>query len=236
MKIEILVSAKEALNKDFKGKNVVVIDVLRATTVMITALKNGAEKIYPFKEIKEAIEKKEELKDGLLAGERKGLKIEGFDFGNSPLEFTEKKIKGKVICMTTSNGTRAIENSQSGDNIYIASYINVSSVVEKVLKNEKDLIIVCAGTEDEFSLDDSLCAGIIANKILEKRSVLMDDFTISLQNLAKYSKNIKEVLKDSKHYSYLKKIGYESDLDYCLTLDCCDIVPEYKNKEIKGEY
>lgn len=233
MKIEILVSAKEALNKDFKGKNVVVIDVLRATTVMITALKNGAEKIYPFKEIKEAIEKKEELKDGLLAGERKGLKIEGFDFGNSPLEFTEKKIKGKVICMTTSNGTRAIENSQSGDNIYIASYINVSSVVEKVLKNEKDLIIVCAGTEDEFSLDDSLCAGIIANKILEKRSVLMDDFTISLQNLAKYSKNIKEVLKDSKHYSYLKKIGYESDLDYCLTLDCCDIVPEYKNKEIK---
>ena len=233
MKIEILVSAKEALNKDFKGKNVVVIDVLRATTVMITALKNGAEKIYPFKEIKEAIQKKEELKDGLLAGERKGLKIEGFDFGNSPLEFTEKKIKGKVICMTTSNGTRAIENSQSGDNIYIASYINVSSVVEKVLKNEKDLIIVCAGTEDEFSLDDSLCAGIIANKILEKRSVLMDDFTISLQNLAKYSKNIKEILKDSKHYSYLKKIGYESDLDYCLTLDCCDIVPEYKNKEIK---
>ena len=233
MKIEILVSAKEALNKDFKGKNVVVIDVLRATTVMITALKNGAEKIYPFKEIKEAIQKKEELKDGLLAGERKGLKIEGFDFGNSPLEFTEKKIKGKVICMTTSNGTRAIENSQSGENIYIASYINVSSVVEKVLKNEIDLIIVCAGTEDEFSLDDSLCAGIIANKTLEKRSVLTDAFTISLQKLAKYSKNIKEVLKDSKHYSYLKKIGYESDLDYCLTLDCCDIVPEYKNKEIK---
>lgn len=235
MRIEILASAKEALNKNFKGKNVVVIDVLRATTVMITALKNGAEKIYPFKEIKEAVEKREELKDGFLAGERKGLKIEGFDFGNSPLEFTEEKIKGKVICMTTSNGTRAIENSQSADNIYIASYLNVTSIVEKIMESDKDLVIVCAGTDDEFSLDDSLCAGIIANKVSEKKKVLMDDFTISLQNLAKFSKNIKEVLEESKHYSYLKKIGYESDLEYCLTLDLCDIVPEYKNQEITNK-
>lgn len=233
MKIEILKSAKEALGRSFKGKNVVVIDVLRATTVMVTALENGAKCIYPFKEIEDARDKCKLSQNGLLAGERKGMKILGFDFGNSPLEFTKEKVEGKEIYMTTSNGTRAIENSIDGDNLYIACYLNISAVVNKLLLDTKDIIILCSGTDDKFSLDDSLCAGIITQKISDKLKVEMDDFVLSLEKLARYSSGITKVLEGSKHYDYLKKIGYKDDLEYCTKIDICNVVPFYIEGKIK---
>lgn len=233
MKVEVLESAKCALKKKFNGKNVVVIDVLRATTVMVTALQNGAKCIYPFKEIEDAKRGKSLTQNGLLAGERKGLKIEGFDFGNSPLEFTKDKVEGKEIYMTTSNGTRAIENALGADGLYIACYLNISAISKKLLEEKKDVIILCAGTDDEFSLDDSLCAGIIAKKIGEKSEIEMNDFTLSLKRLAEYAPGVKQVLEGSKHYSYLKKIGYEEDLEYCVKMDISEIVPFYINGKIK---
>ena len=203
MKVEVLESAKCALKKKFNGKNVVVIDVLRATTVMVTALENGASCIYPFKEIDEAKEKWGVKKDGFLAGERKGLKIEGFKFGNSPLEFTKEAVQGKEIFMTTSNGTRAIENALSADNLYIACYLNISAISEKLLESEKDVVILCAGTDDEFSLDDSLCAGMIIKKMSEKIKLEINDLGLSLKKIADLTSDIKEILSESKHYSYL---------------------------------
>lgn len=233
MRVEVLESAKCALKNEFNGKNVVVIDVLRATTVMVTALENGASCIYPFKEIDEAKEKWGVKKDGFLAGERKGLKIEGFKFGNSPLEFTKEAVQGKEIFMTTSNGTRAIENALSADNLYIACYLNISAVSEKLLESRKDVVILCAGTDDEFSLDDSLCAGMIIKKISEKESLKMDDLGLALKKIADLTSDIKGVLAESKHYSYLKSIGCEKDLDYCTMIDIFNITPFYKNGKIK---
>lgn len=233
MKVEVLESAKCALKKKFNGKNVVVIDVLRATTVMVTALENGASCIYPFKEIDEAKEKWRTKKDGFLAGERRGLKIEGFKFGNSPLEFTKEAVQGKEIFMTTSNGTRAIENALSADNLYIACYLNISAISEKLLESEKDVVILCAGTDDEFSLDDSLCAGMIIKKMSEKIKLEINDLGLSLKKIADLTSDIKEILSESKHYSYLKSIGYENDLEYCTTVDAFSITPFYKNGKIK---
>lgn len=231
MKITILESANCIFGKNLKGKNVIVIDVLRATSVIVTALENGAKSIYPFKEIESA---KLNCKNGLLAGERKGLKITGFDFGNSPLEFTREKIQRKDIFMTTSNGTRAIENSLGADNLYIACYLNVTAVSKKLLEDKKDIVILCSGTDDKFSLDDSLCAGIIAKKISEEADVQMDDFSLSLKRLAELSSNIENILKDSKHYSYLKSIGHEKDLEFCTQIDLYNIVPQYIDGKIKA--
>lgn len=233
MRVEVLESAKCALKKEFNGKNVVVIDVLRATTVMVTALENGASCIYPFKEIDEAKEKWGVKKDGFLAGERKGLKIEGFKFGNSPLEFTKEAVQGKEIFMTTSNGTRAIENALSADNLYIACYLNISAVSEKLLESKKDVVILCAGTDDKFSLDDALCAGMIIKKISEKESLKIDDLGLALKKIADLTSDLKGVLAESKHYSYLSSIGCEKDLDYCTMIDTFDIIPFYKNGKIK---
>lgn len=234
MKINILKSAKDAIGQDFKSKNVVVIDTLRATTVIVTALQNGAKSIYPFKEIEDAKKKKKLNPNGILAGERRGVKVEGFDLANSPLEFTENIVRGKEIFMTTSNGTRAIENALSADNLYIACYLNISAISKKIVEEKKDTVILCAGTDNEFSLDDSLCAGLIANNISKKIAVEMDDFTLSLKKLAEYFPTVKQVLEGSKHYSYLKQIGHEKDLEYCIKIDTCEIVPFYVNGKIKS--
>ena len=233
MQIEILNSAKDVINKNLKGKNIVVIDVLRATSVMVTAFKNGTQSIFPFENIDDTKQAYYLNNNGLLAGERKGLKIEGFHFGNSPLDFTPEKIDRKNIFMTTSNGTRAIKNAKGYDNLYIASYLNLSAVANILLKDEKDTVILCAGTDDEFSLDDALCAGMIVNKISEQIKIQTNDATLSLQILANLSKNIKTTLENSKHYSYLKSIGYENDLEYCIQKDICNVVPFYKNGVIK---
>ncbi|MGL5709852.1 MAG: 2-phosphosulfolactate phosphatase [Cetobacterium sp.] len=233
MQIEILNSAKDVINKNLKGKNIVVIDVLRATSVMVTAFKNGAQSIFPFENIDDTKQAYYLNNNGLLAGERKGLKIEGFHFGNSPLDFTPEKIDGKNIFMTTSNGTRAIKNAKGYDNLYIASYLNLSAIADILLKDGKDSVILCAGTDDEFSLDDALCAGMIVNKISEQIKIQTNDATLSLQILANLSNNIKTTLENSKHYSYLKSIGYENDLEYCIQKDICNVVPFYKNGVIK---
>ena len=135
--------------------------------------------------------------------------------------------------MTTSNGTRAIENALGADGLYIACYLNISAISKKLLEEKKDIIILCAGTDDEFSLDDSLCAGIIAKKIGEKSEIEMNDFTLSLKRLAEYAPGVKQVLEGSKHYSYLKKIGYKEDLEYCVKMDISEIVPFYINGKIK---
>lgn len=232
MKVRIIDTAKKAENRDFQGKNVVVIDVFRATSVMITALKNGAKKIYPSKDIAEALEKNKVTVDSLLAGERYGAKIEGFDLGNSPFEFSEEVVKGKTICMTTSNGTRAIKNSMSGDNIYIASFLNLSAIVKKLLEDKKDVVIICSGTEDKFSLEDCLCAGFIVDRLSKQIYLHVDDFTISLQQLADKTTDIDEVLKNSQHYKFLKKIGCEKDLKFCMELDSCNLVPTCIDGEI----
>ncbi|MGL5624908.1 2-phosphosulfolactate phosphatase, partial [Cetobacterium sp.] len=195
--------------------------------------KNGAQSIFPFENIDDTKQAYYLNNNGLLAGERKGLKIEGFHFGNSPLDFTPEKIDGKNIFMTTSNGTRAIKNAKGYDNLYIASYLNLSAVANILLKDEKDTVILCAGTDDEFSLDDALCAGMIVNKISEQIKIQTNDATLSLQILANLSKNIKTTLENSKHYSYLKSIGYENDLEYCIQKDICNVVPFYKNGVIK---
>ena len=135
--------------------------------------------------------------------------------------------------MTTSNGTRAIENALSADNLYIACYLNISAISEKLMESKKDVVILCAGTDDEFSLDDSLCAGMIIKKISEKIKLEMNDLGLALKKIADLTSDVKDVLLESKHYSYLKSIGYEDDLEYCIKVDIFNIAPLYKNGKIK---
>ena len=222
---------KEKRNEKIKDKIVVIIDVLRATSVMITALANGAKAVYPYKDIESVLENSKKSKSFVLGGERKGLKIEGFDFGNSPLEYTREAVEGKDMFMTTSNGTRAIENSADGSKkLFIAAFLNVESVAEKILKENDDTVIVCSGTDNNFSLDDALCAGEIIKRVKEKnKNVYLTDISLAMKKLAETSISIENTLEGSKHFEYLKTIGFYGDMNHCFTMDMFDIVPEYKN-------
>ena len=231
MKIDIILTAADIQPEKIKDKIVVIIDVLRATSVMITALANGAKAVYPYKDIESVLENSKKSKSFVLGGERKGLKIEGFDFGNSPLEYTKEAVSGKDMFMTTSNGTRAIENSANGSKkLFIAAFLNVESVAKKILEENDDIVIICSGTDNNFSLDDALCAGEIIRRVKEKnRDIQLTDISLAMKRLAETSLGIEETLEGSKHFEYLKTIGFYGDMNHCFTMDMFDIVPEYKN-------
>lgn len=225
MKIDVFLTAEEAKRKEIHDSNIVVIDVLRATSVMITAMAHGVSKIHPYESIEEVREASLASSFSILCGERKGLAIHGFDYGNSPLEYQKDNIRGAEMFMTTSNGTRALRNIHGQNNrIWIASFLNLSSMSTFLETEKKDCILLCAGTENEFSLDDALCAGMLIQKL---RSYEKSDLALALERLAKNSKNIAESLHTAKHYRYLKSIGLEKDLEFCCTPDQYSLLLEY---------
>ncbi|WP_142413527.1 2-phosphosulfolactate phosphatase family protein [Hathewaya massiliensis] len=235
MKIDLMISADHIDRKKIKGKTVVIIDVLRATSVIVTAINNGCSKVVPVLSMEEAFEyAKENLDQCILGGERNALKIEGFNCSNSPLEYTKEVISGKTLVMTTSNGTRAIKASEDAKNILIGSMINGEAVAEKVLDFGEDLVIVNSGTNGEFSMDDFICAGYLIYKIRENEEEL-ELTDIARTALMSYDnhKDIISFIKDAVHYKRLKSLGLEEDLEYCFKKDTVHIVPQYKNCEIK---
>lgn len=150
----------EATVGSVENKNVVVIDILRATTTMCVAMENGANSIWPVDSVQKAAQAGSSF---LTAGERNGEKVEGFDLGNSPQEFTEEVVKGRDIVMTTTNGTRAIALSEGAKNIYISSYRNVSAMIKELVEQPEDVVLFCSGWKDQVNLEDALFAGEIVN-------------------------------------------------------------------------
>lgn len=236
MNIDVVISAEHIKPEKFKGRVIVVIDVLRATSVMVTALNNGCDKIIPVKEIEEAIDIAREDRDYyLLGGERGGVKIENFDFSNSPLDYTREIVKGKSLVMTTTNGTRAIKNSEEADRIFIASLINGRAVAEKLAKLNKDVTFVNAGTDGEFSMDDFITSGYIIDclKDIIKDECTLTDIAKTSEYIYKTNPSIISFVKDALHYKRMKELNYYNDLRYCLSKDLVSIVPEYRDGEIK---
>ncbi len=152
----------EATVGGVENKNVVVIDILRATTTMCVAMENGANSIWPVDSVQKAAQAGSSF---LTAGERNGEKVEGFDLGNSPQEFSEEVVKGRDIVMTTTNGTKAISLSEGAKNIYIASYRNISAVVQELQQQTEDIVLFCSGWKDQVNLEDTLFAGEIIYQV-----------------------------------------------------------------------
>ena len=159
--------------RDLSHTCCVVLDVLRATSTMVTALANGAKEIVPVAEISEALAAREQLTDALLAGERSGVRIgpeltggRGFDLGNSPREFTPQAVAGKTIVITTTNGTRALRACRSAQLVLAGSFLNLTATTEAVRRlNAPELLVVCSGTYEQASYEDVLGAGAICNAL-----------------------------------------------------------------------
>ena len=219
---------------------VVVIDVLRATSVIVHAFWQGAIEIIPVTEIEEAYQKKKTFPPGttLLGGERGSKKIEGFELGNSPREYIAKRVEGKRIILTTTNGTKAFHFVSSGKEILVGSFFNMGMTAQKCLDLGEDLLLFPSGDAGHFSLEDTVCGGMIVDQIIKKgeRSVTLTDAAQSARILyQRFEANLIEAFCLSTHGKDLILHGFEDDLHYCAQIDITNIVPTFREGVIRIE-
>lgn len=217
--------------EELAGRVAVAIDVLRATTSIITALANGAETVVPVLSPEEARKVAADNPDRafLLGGERHSVLIPGFHCSNSPLEYTESRVKGRPILFTTTNGTRAIRRAAGADRVYIASLLNAPAVAKELARLEKDVAICCAGTHDQFSLEDTVCAGAILDLMAGPQApVETNDFGQVARDLfRRYDGRLGEMLLKSEHGQTLLKMGLQEDLLFCAQLGTSALLPRF---------
>ena len=202
-------------SKDIENKQVVVIDILRATTTMVVAYENGANTVVPVEHLDDALVYREQ--GYLIAGERNGVKVEGFDMGNSPQEFSKDIVEGRDIVLSTTNGTKAITACSAAKFRYISSFRNIDAMAKTIIENNLNVLLFCAGWKDKFNLEDTVFAGALAQQLLDNSFTTNDDATrmaCSLWNLAK--PNLAAFLADASHVQRFKSLHIESDLEVCL--------------------
>jgi 2-phosphosulfolactate phosphatase len=225
MEIHVIEKAEKISNYDLQGSQLVAIDVLRATSTMVTAFKNGALKIIPVMKTQQAFNIKKNNSQVILGGERGGVKISGFHLGNSPAEYTPENVYGKTIVMTTTNGTRLIQNSLAAESIYIGCLLNAKAVAEKL--NKTRVFLACAGTRGYFSPEDFMAAGAIAWHLTQSKNVALNEKAKRAVEFFKAVKNRAEFLKLFPHGNLLIQRGFEKDISYCCQLDTIPVVPRY---------
>lgn len=236
MKIDIIISNEDIKEEKIKDKTVIIVDMLRATSVIVTALKNSCREVIPVVDIEEAKAiAKDDRENYVLGGERNAVKIDGFDFSNSPLEYTEDIAKDKVLVMTTTNGTKAINKAISARNMLIGALINARAVAKRAVELNNDVVIINAGTHGEFSIDDFICSGYIIDCIIKLVKVELSDIAATAHYIYEENKDISNFIKKAKHYKTMMKLGLEKDLEYCCQKDIISIVPELKEGKIVSE-
>ncbi len=223
MNSEVVLSPLLLKEYDLKGKVVVVIDVLRATSTICAALANGAKSIIPVLSVEEAHSYK--AKGHLVGAERNGEKVEGFDFGNSPREYSREKVGGKNVVLTTTNGTRCIRMSLEADEILVGSFLNLSVLSSYLIDQKKDVILFCAGWKDKVNLEDSLFAGAVLRALGTSTKLGNDaaEMMVALYDCMK--DNLRAYLDHASHAKRFKRLGIEEDIDYCLSIDKMPVLP-----------
>ncbi|GAB4289493.1 MAG: 2-phosphosulfolactate phosphatase family protein [Ignavibacteriaceae bacterium] len=237
MKINVLFSPVVADELYFTGKTVVVIDVLRASGVIITALENGAKEIIPVATVEFAVKVSGGMFGGqtLLGGERNTKKIDGFALGNSPLEYTREVVAGKTIVLYTTNGSKAIVKAKFAENLFISNFSNLKTIAGHLAALGNDVEILCAGRSNLFSLEDTVCSGRLVSEILKliKDCQLSDSSKAALHLSKSFGTSIQKMLKETEHGKILIDNGFESDIDYCAKLNTSEAIPFYSQNSIR---
>jgi 2-phosphosulfolactate phosphatase len=238
VRLDVFFTPSHVKPADTAGRLVAIVDVLRASTTVATALGNGAKTVIPLEGADEVITRSKEFaRSGVkLAGEQKMFPIAGFDLGNSPQDFTPEAVEGKTILITTTNGTRALLGVQGARDIVIASYVNFTAVLAMMkvaASSNTDIAIICAGEEGSFTLEDAACAGRYVRAIPKRASVVANDAaSASVLIEKKYGDNIAKVFKESTHGQALESAGFGDDLAAAAEVDSYAVVPVYQDRQI----
>jgi len=206
---------------------VVVIDVLRATSAICTALENGVDRIKPVASVTEAQQWQAEGFIG--AAERNGEIVEGFDLGNSPLAYIERadELKGKTVVLTTTNGTKAIDIPSEKNRVVIGSLNNLNAICNWLVEQDENILILGSGWKDKFNLEDTICAGAIADQLIESGRFKADeDSTVAAKFIYRSARdNMFAFLRASSHRRRLRRLNLNEDVKYCLTPNNLSTIP-----------
>lgn len=215
---------------------VVIIDVLRATTTIATALYNGARYIVPVDSVAKCIELGRQI-NCITAGERDGKIAEGLSYGNSPFEYGREFINGKILVLTTTNGTRLLHMAldKGAREIVTGSFANLDAVTQYLLEQKNHVILACAAWKDRINLEDTLFAGAIIERIRDYFNIACDASHIAATLYQKAKGNLFEFLQENNasHYNRLMDYGLEKDIRYCLESNQANVLPIYEDGKLK---
>ncbi len=215
----------------------VVIDVLRATTTIATALNAGAEAVQTFSEIDKLIDVSDRWlpEKRLRAGERGGSQVEGFDLGNSPLDCTPETVADKRLFLTTTNGTRALQRVENSTTVITSAMVNRQATVRYLLDTKPETIgLVGSGWQGGYSLEDTVCAGAIAHSLLAANAITVgnDEVIAAIALYTQWQDNLLELFRQASHGQRLLRLNCEEDLKYCAETDILDVLPIQKEPSV----
>jgi 2-phosphosulfolactate phosphatase len=230
--IDVVPTVEAVAPSALAGVVVLMVDVLRASTTMITALANGCVGIVPVADPDDARRRVAALGSGaaVLAGERRGERIPGFALGNSPLEATAERVRGRTLVFTTSNGTRALLAARGAAAVGVAAFINLSPAAAWARAGRQDVTVLCAGQRGQVSLEDHICAGLLVARLAgqEPGARLSPGARAARGAGAAYAKDIGRLAQDAPWARHLTRRGRGGDVTACLTLDTTTLVPVYR--------
>lgn len=205
----------------------VVVDVIRATSTIVTAFQRGVRSVLPVAGTDEARRARVAAPGALLAGERGGQRLPGFDLGNSPREFTREVVEGRDVVLTTSNGTKTLRAVGEGRAVAIGAFLNRSAVGAWLLARRQDALVVCSGYEGIFSMEDAVCAGAVVDRAADDaRAVTLGDGARACRALWKrYGSDVPALLRTTGWGRHIVGIGLGADLDVCAQIDVTEVVP-----------
>lgn len=234
MKADVRFTLPDDGTDDLTGVTAVVVDVIRATSTLTTALGRGARAVFPAASTEDALRLAQSLgrEDTLLCGERKALPIEGYDLGNSPREYTREVVEGKRLIMNTTNGTRAILAMEDADRVYALSLLNLRAVAETVRGVDR-LILQCAGREGTFALEDAVCSGLLLRTLWEYDvDIDAGDGARAAMELAGAFRPDEAFLRSTLGGQAVAAVGLGADLSWCARMDECPVVPVLRDRSL----
>ena len=227
MHLDVLLLPSELPARPRPERFCVVVDVIRATTSIVSAFQHGCRSILPAASPEDARAALAACPEAILAGEQGGQRLPGFALGNSPREFSREAVAGRDVILTTSNGTKALRAVGVGRTVVIGAFLNRSAVGEWLISRRADALIVCSGYEGVFSLEDAVCAGSIVERASALgRDLLLGDGALACQALwARLGSNLPDLLRETDWGRHIVGLGLEADLNICSSLDVTNVLP-----------
>ena len=239
LKVMLFTTPREVTDDDLRGCSVIVVDVLRSSSTIITGLAAGAREVIPVLTPAEGgkLAGRAERGISLLCGEREGKKIDGFDMGNSPLEYTSERVNGRILIFSSTNGSPAIQRARVAEHVYVGGFNNFGAVVKRVVEDKLPVVVICAGKLEQFAIEDFVCGGKFVNALetRAKRGLELSDGARAAALLHRhFDGSIASLLKSSSHGRYLTSLGFDEDIEYCARVDTHQIVPTLIEGKIRG--